>query len=173
MPRRYSDILRGPLLNLAYQKRQTYLARPMEERGQNIGRGTPRSPLVYVAVVPFGMDLPTGTTGYRSRSNQRNRTRLSGAVGTRAVSPPPASATFNGGFTPAKIRLFVKTGVAVAKTSAVTGIRYLRQPGENYLHPFGQTGTEKEFDAFETIAAALISDTNRVTYSAERFSLQE
>lgn len=173
MPRRFSDIERGPLLNLAYQARQAYANRDQSKRGLNIGKGTPRSPVVFAAVAPFGIDLPSGVTGYRVRTNQRNRTQLGSAVGARAVSPPPNTATFNGGFTPAKIKLFVKSGTPVPETSKITGLRYARQSGTSYMHPYGQTATEREFEAFESMAIGLLSERNLVTYAPEKFSLRE
>lgn len=173
MGRRYSDIMRGPLLQEAYTRRQTYLNRPIADRNAGVGTGQPRSPSVSIAVAPFGVDLPAGTTGFIVRSNTRNRTRLGGAVGARAVAPPPATATRNAGFVPAKIRAFYPTG-SIAKTSEITGIRYLKYNGESYMHPFGETGTEREYEAFNEISTAIVAGvgTARVSYSPEKFTAE-
>lgn len=169
MAKRFGDVLRGPLLNEMYQKYQTWLDRPISERYGNVGTGQERSPSVLIAIVPFGVDLPAGTTGYRVRSNQRNRAQLSSAIGARA-STTLTDAVFSPGFTPAKVKMKVVTGSTRA-TSDVTGRPYKKYTGESYMHPFGQTGTEKEFEAFENIVAAATGTNRRFSYAPERFKL--
>lgn len=168
MAKRYSDITRGPLLAQMYQRYKTWQDRPLEDRFQNVGNGGDRSPTVIIAVVPFGYDLPGSSTGYRVKSNTRNRGQLGTAVGARATTTL-TDAVLGAGFTPAKVKMKVVTGTTVA-TSEITGRRYLKTNGESYLHPYGQTGTEKEYEAFEAIVAAATGANRRFSYSPERFS---
>lgn len=171
MSRRYRDINRGPLLAEAYQKKQAYDARPIADRNAGVGTGQARSPVVLVALKPFGIDVPTGVTGFIEKSNQRNRTRLGTAVGTHATAPPGANAQREGGYIPARVKAFFKTG-STAATSKQTGIRYLRQNGESYSHPFGQQAdNEREYEAYNEILTALVAGGGnvQVSYSPERF----
>lgn len=174
MSRRYSDINRGPILAQAYQRRQQYLARDISERNATSQVGTrTSSPGVFILIKPFGQSLSGANDAYRVRTNQRNRQQLRDEVGTHAADMATDSTyLINGNFTPAKIKLFVKTS-SRADTSKITGIRYLRAVGQNYSHPFGSaTATEKEFEVFNVIASALrnASPNNKVTYSPEKFS---
>ncbi|WNZ28178.1 hypothetical protein HJG54_35280 (plasmid) [Leptolyngbya sp. NK1-12] len=174
MPRRYSDINRGPLLQQAYQRRQQYLARDLAERNATAQIGTrTSSPTVFVLVKPFGEDLGAEIDGYRVRTNQRNRQQLGDDIGNRAKIPAEADEFLvNGNYTPAKLKLFVKTSSSPA-TSRITGIRYLRANGQSYSHPFGSNAaTDREFLAFNQIAIGLrnASPNNRVSYSPEKIS---
>lgn len=176
MPRRYSDISRGPLLAQANQRRQQYLARDISERNatSNLGQRT-SSPAVYVLVRPFNTDFDATDTPYRVRTNQRNRQQLGDDVGTHATVPTDAATgEANGNFTPAKIKLFVQTSRQPA-TSRITGIRYLRSVGQNYSHPFGKTAaTDRMMNVFETIATGLrnASGNNKITLAPEKFSFE-
>lgn len=172
MPRRYSDIMRAPLLQEAYQKKKTYEDRPLTERFGGVGDGTPKSPTVWVSVKPFGEELPSGAGGYIVRSNQRNRNQLSATIGTRAVAPPPATAVKEGGFQPALLKVSIITGNGIATTSKITGIKYLKYNAQNFQHPFGQSGTtDREYETFGELAAAISSATPsaRTSYKPEKF----
>lgn len=174
MARRYSDISRGPLLAQANQRRIQYITRDISERNatSRIGERA-SSPGLFVLVKPFTHTLAGANDSYRVRTNQRNRQQLGSKVGNRATETG-ADTTFliNGNFTPAKIKLFVKTSSRPA-TSRITGMRYLKAVGENYSHPFGPaTATEKQLEAFNIIASDLRNDSpnNKVTYSPEKVS---
>lgn len=172
MPRRYSDIMRAPLLQEAYQKKKTYEDRPLTERFGGVGDGTPKSPVVWVAVKPFGEDLPSGVAGYIVRSNQRNRNQLSASIGTHAVAPPGATAVREGGFQPSLLKVSLITGSGIPTTSKITGIKYLKYNAQNFQHPFGQAATtDREYETFGTIAAAIATatPTARVSYKPEKF----
>lgn len=172
MPRRYSDIMRAPLLQEAYTKKKAYEDRPISERYGGVGEGTPKSPTVLVAVEPFGEALATGVTGYIVRSNQRNRTQLQAAIGTYAKAPPGGDAVREGGFQPSMLKVTIISGSGVATTSKITGIKYLKYNGQSYQHPFGQAAaTDREYVVFGTLAAALAlsNPTARVGYKPEKF----
>lgn len=168
MARRFGDLKRGPLLNQMYTRYKQWEDRPLEERFNGVGNGPERSPTVFLGLEPFGRDLP-GTAKYRVRSNQRNRGQFSTAVGAR-VTTTLTDATPNPGFVPALIKMKVVTGSSVV-TSEITGRRYKKSLGESYQHPFGQAGTEREFEAYEAIVAAISGTNRRFSYSAERFRL--
>lgn len=174
MARRYSDIERGPLLAQAYQKRQAYRSRDIEERNNASRVGTrTSSPGLFVLVKPFSHTLTGESDSYRVRTNQRNRQQLKDEIGTRALDMgTDTTYQINGNFTPAKIKLFVKASSSPA-TSKVTGIRYLRANGQSYSHPFGPgTATEKVQEGYNIIASALrnASPNNKVSFSPEKLS---
>lgn len=174
MARRYGDINRGPLLNAAHTARQNYLSRDIATRNATSRVGTrTSSPGVFILVKPFGQTLTGDNDAYRVRTNQRNRAQLRDEVGTHAVDLSGDSTYLvSGNFTPAKVKLFVKTGSTVVN-SRITNIRYLRQNGQNYSHPFGSAvANDKEYQVFNAIASTLrnASPANRVTYSSEKFS---
>lgn len=172
MARRFSDINRGPLLNQAFANLQAYRNRSISERNALSTVGTRQSsPRVLVAVDPFGESLPTGVTGYRVRSNERNRAQLADDVGLNAAVPAPTTARFEPGFLPAQIKLFVQTSRSPA-TSRMTGIRYMRSVGANFSFPFGrQAATDLEWEVFNQIAASATSTNanSRVSYRPEKF----
>jgi len=175
MARRYSDINRGPLLAQAHAARQAYIARDIAARNaaRRPGQRT-ASAAFYVLIKPFSQTLSGSNDAYLCRTNQRNHSQLSGAIGTHA----PASANDStylqsGDFNPAKIKLFVKTGSNPNAVSAVTGIHYTRALGQSYSHPFGQAAaTDKEFVVYEAISTALrtANANSRISYTPEKFT---
>lgn len=119
----------------------------------------PNRPSEPVQITPFGFDL-AGTTKAAVDVTTRSRLALSAEIGTRAVALT-ADGEPIAGFIPAKVVAFFGTGTSVQATSEITLRTYQRAGGESYTHPFGgATATEKEYEAFRTIAAAISATPN-------------
>ena len=145
------------------------------KRGQNVGNGSARVESQRLYVDPFGIALATSqvvpVTGAKP-----SWTTYSSAIGTRASATPPTDendiikvANYRAA------RVVITTGrsnTGVAKTSKVTGMKYLDYGGKSTSLPFGRSNVSDTMAAaFLEIKAAITSQTAgaSVTLTPEKF----
>lgn len=165
MARRFGRIKQAPRLQSAYDnfklwqdRVEAYTPRP---------NGSLPGGFIRLSIIPFGLPATQKIVVGASR---RANSQLADDLVNR-VDADLTGATALGGFQPAKIVLFLGTGTSAPKTSEITRIEYQKRAGASFTHPFGAaTATEREYEAFNAIAEALmgLSPNNRVTYTPER-----
>lgn len=160
MARRYKRILESAKYYAAIDNYIKYIT-DASKRGSKVGQGKPRPESIRLYLEPFGQDL---TTGQKVRASAAlptwDKVKGVGAVSSRVAATAPTDADNIlrlEGFKPAKVAVVSgRSDKGVAKTSAVTGLKYLSYGGSSTSFPFGKTSdTDSESGAFEAIKAAL------------------
>ncbi|NJO78819.1 MAG: hypothetical protein HC827_10015 [Cyanobacteria bacterium RM1_2_2] len=167
---RFSRIRNAKTYSEALVKLQAWEDERYNRLNNGVGTRGPRPPQTELALTPFGLELDAGEKAL-SRAASTGWTALSASVGTRASTTLTGAVKLNG-YKPARLVAFFRTGGGTAATSEITGMKYLKYAGARHSVPFGaSTATEREYDAFQTISAAIrAGGPNRtVSYSPEVF----
>jgi hypothetical protein len=160
--KRYSRILSAAKYYSSIDNYIKYIT-DSTKRGNRVGTGDPRPASKKLYILPFNIDLATGQVTIASGSEQAFTT-YSAALGTHTTGTAPAdedNILKLGDFTAA--RVIITTGRSnngVAKTSTVTGQKYLSYGGKSTSLPFGKkTDTETQAAAFAEIKTAILGVT--------------
>lgn len=131
------------------------------KRGQRVGNGQARVASKKLYLIPFGRALATGQMVMVSGADPTwARVRTNGVLTDYVKETAPAQASNIVRLADFKAaRITVVTGrrdEGTAKTSAVTGLKYLSYGGKSTSIPFGNTAVPIEEEvAFNNIRAAL------------------
>lgn len=174
---RYSKILQAARYYAAIDNYIQYIT-DATKRGQNVGNGSPRVASIKLYVRPFTEDLPIGQMVETSGAAPTWAAR-SAQFGTHT---DPTAPTGEGlliklkGFSAA--RAIITTGrsaTGIAKTSKVTGMKYLSYGGTSTSVPFGaKNDTETEASAAGEIEALILPTlgaNDSVKFQPEKYSI--
>lgn len=175
MARRYSNINQGKELKLAQDNLETYRkTRTTKKTAANPTVGASR-PKEDVAVKPFDSKTPDLIlVGVVKASLVKLEPKLPGRV--KKDAPALAAGTKIRGFRPARIHYFEpSSNTRTYVKSKLTGLNYLKYPGESYSSPFGALAdNEEEASAAALVKTAVIQiapskDYRRAWYQSEQF----
>lgn len=159
--RRYSRIMQAAKLYSSVDNLIKYW-QDSTRRGSKVGQGEPRPKSIKLYVNPFGFNLGAGQVALTSGAEPAyNQYQTSLGTRTKRIAPTDENAIIKlANFKAA--RVIIKTGRStqgVAKTSKVTGQKYLSYGGKSTSLPFGQKGgneTDAQQAAFLEIRQAIV-----------------
>lgn len=158
MADRYSRILSAAKYYAAIDNYIKYIT-DSAKRGSRVGQGKSRPESIPLFIIPFGMDLGTGkhlpvsASTNAWNSYQGSFTGYTKATGVTEENKFPKIS----GFRAARANIVTgRQATGVAKTSAVTGMKYLDYGGQSQSIPFGKGATNTtQTAAFEDIKTKL------------------
>lgn len=178
---RYSRILESAKYFAAIDNYIKYVT-DSTKRGSRVGTGKKRPPSQLLYLIPFGRTLvsdegdPTKNQMAVARGARATWDRVKGEaeVNTRVKQTAPANAGLIvrlEDFRPARVNIITgRAGQGTAKTSAVTGMKYLSYGGKSTSIPFGKkVAADDQQDTFDLIKAALSIPNSKISLSKERF----
>lgn len=160
MTRRYKRILESAKYYAAIDNYIKYIT-DASKRGSKVGQGEPRPASIKLYIEPFGKDLTTGQKVIVSAAVPTwDKVKGVATVSSRVTATAPTDGDNIlrlQGFKPARVSVVSgRSDKGVAKTSAVTGMKYLSYGGKSTSFPFGRANdSDAEGSAFEAVKAAL------------------
>lgn len=179
MGRRYSNIKRAVEyeqgLNGYIRHLQGLDSNPTVRTTGTRTRRTKKKPRRLIAIRPFGQELQGGElleTQVTREAFEKLQGKLTGRI--QDSSQALGGAVRNKSLQPAKVTFFDPgSGEPYYEESKITGLHYLKYPGESYTSPFGATGeNEEEYQAAKQVKAAVLTlsarDYARVSITPEK-----
>jgi hypothetical protein len=171
---KYSRILESAKYYSAIDNYIKYIT-DASKRGQNVGNGKARQPSQRLFIDPFNIALAAGQVVPTSAA-EPTWTKYNAAMGAHTGATAPGDENLIvkvAEFTPARVVIATgRSNTGVAKTSKVTGLKYLDYGGTSTSVPFGRaTAAETMTAAFDAIKTAIVAQTAgaRVTLTPEKF----
>jgi hypothetical protein len=161
MGARYSRILEAAKLYSAVDNYIKHIT-DSSKRGTRVGSGRARAKSKVVFIRPFAIDLPADTFVRQTCAESAYNSYASQFSGNIEDAAGSATVLKLAGFKAA--RAIITTGRSsqgVAKTSAVTGLKYLSYGGQSTSIPFGTntTATDQMLDVFNAAKTAIQTGT--------------
>jgi hypothetical protein len=172
--KRFSRILQSAKYFSAIDNYIKYIT-DSTKRGQRVGQGQPRAKSIKLYLTPFGVILnDQQNVAVSAAETTWNLIDNKTEVNTRVSATPDDEDLVIklAKFTPARIIVTSgRSNTGVAKTSAVTGMKYLSYGGRSTSFPFGsKTGSTAQGSASTAIITQLQTDN---VFSNAVYSLKE
>jgi hypothetical protein len=173
MARKYSRIMSAAKYYSAIDNYIKYIT-DASKRGSKVGQGKPRPKSTKLYIDPFGVALADGQVVPTSASLTAwtaHKTKL--GTHTSDTQSDETKIVKLEGFTPARVIITTgRSATGVAKTSSVTGLKYLSYGGTSTSLPFGRKSlAESQQAAFDEIRLQIVAGVSSalVTFKPEKF----
>jgi hypothetical protein len=166
MAGRYSEILKAQEYEKALDNYIDYIQNADNRPSKRLQGGTPGKsiPRTNVTLTPFGGDF-SGSNNVFVTASKNAIDQWSAQIGTRVRTAPTslADSVRIAGFRPAKLKIFQpEAGNPTYVQSQITGLYYLKYPGENFTVPFGALNdSEEEATAARSLKGAILQSMTR------------
>jgi hypothetical protein len=165
---RYSRILEAAKLYSAVDNYIKYIT-DSTKRGARVGSGTPRKKSKTVFIRPFAIDLPADTYVRQTCAEAAFTSYGGNFTGNITDSAGTATILKLADYKAARAVIVTGRGNGVAKTSAVTGLKYLSYGGNSTSIPFGtnSSATDQMLDVFNAAKTAITAGGGNVLVSLQ------
>jgi hypothetical protein len=159
MARKYSRILSAAKYYASIDNYIKYIT-DASKRGSRIGTGKPRAKSKILFIDPFGVPMADGQVVPVSANDASWTTyKAKFTLRTKDAQSDEAKIINLANYTAARVIIHTgKSATGVAKTSAVTGMKYLSYGGSSTSIPFGRgSATDTESTAFQEIRLSILT----------------